>query len=375
MKKISVWQFVLLLYICRMFSAMTYTPAMGVGSGGVSILIAWVISLAVGILVLLPALWLRSMDQGKNAVMLSMDVWKRAGVLVALLYCAFTIMTAVSTFAHFEFFMTNAVFPQSSTLFFVITMWIACVYAACMGLESIARTGVIIFAGFLISFAFIAFASLSQVDMLNLKLPLEGLGKEIGFSVYEQFSRNAEFVVVLLLLPHIKGNLKKGIIALSCMITVTAEIIAFLILTVLGDYSATQTIPYYTLSSVAEFSIFQRLDALHMTIWVAIALVKIALYLFLSMECIRMLLPEQRKKWGTIGCSILLFFLILPFCYSKQAFDGLYMVFSSGIPSLLLVVILPLGIGISVKIKKGGEKREAKKVPAGHSSPAADPER
>lgn len=371
-KQISVWQFVLLLYICRIFSTMTYAPAMGVGSGGVSVLISWVLSLGIGILVLLPALWLHSMSGDKNVVMLSLSVWRRLGVGIALCYFVYTMMTAVSTFAHFEFFMTNAIFPQSSTLFFIITMWIAAVYASSMGLEAIARTGAVVFAAFLVSFGFIVFASLGQVDLVELKLPLDNIWKEVGASAYEAFSRNAEFVVVLLLLPHIKGNLKKGVLAFLCMLVVTSEIIAFLILTVLGDYSATQTLPYYTLSSAAEFSIFQRLDALHMTVWVAIALVKIALYLFLSVECLQMLFPEKHKKAVSVGCCLLLFVLVLPFCYSRTAFDGLYRAFSSGIPSILLVIVFPLLIGAAMKIKKGRAEHETTKHTSVGAASAAD---
>ena len=64
----------------------------------------------------------------------------------------------------------------------------------------------------------------------------------------------------------------------------------------LGDYAKSQRFPFYTVTKIAEVSIFQRLDSLHVALWVFMALVRLSLFLEVAGKSLARMLPQQKAS-------------------------------------------------------------------------------
>ena len=64
----------------------------------------------------------------------------------------------------------------------------------------------------------------------------------------------------------------------------------------LGDYAKSQRFPFYTVTKIAEVSIFQRLDSLHVALWVFMALVRLSLFLEVAGKSLARMLPQKASK-------------------------------------------------------------------------------
>ena len=132
-------------------------------------------------------------------------------------------------------------------------------FAARMGLEGLARAGGIIFVFFLISTFLIIGGTVGSVDLTNLHPALDSPAASAIRAGFSSVSRAAEMYLLILLFPKIKGNRVKCTVGLASITLVFNIATAFLAITVLGEYGNTQTYPYYTLASISDLSIFQRL--------------------------------------------------------------------------------------------------------------------
>ena len=354
--KISIWQAVILLFLCRMFSVLTYTPGISAAVGGTEQLIANLLSAALQFVLLIPAYLIYRMDCGRNIITAAKEAFHQWSLPISLLYYLFLLLIAVNTMTQFTFFMTNAVFPQASRIFFVLTMLLVVLYAMHAGLEAISRTSVLIFAGFLVMLFFVIFASIPQMELVNLKPALSHAGTDIVRATIENFARNSELVVLLLIFPKVKGGIRKGVITLLIGITVAFELIGFTMTTVLGDYAGVQSFPFYALASLAEASVFQRLDALHMAIWVFISFLKISLYLYLAADVLKSMLTLRFAKAAAPTSVILFLTASLITVFGIEWLRNMSFVLTTAIPVGVLVFLIPLLLVIVLKWKKGRAK-------------------
>ena len=201
--------------------------------------------------------------------------------------------------------------------------------------------------GFMIAFLFILFSSIPNVEMVNVKLPVNGRFREIALSAYGVVSNTMEILLFYLLLPYCKSKIKQGVFGLVISLTVLTELITFFIVSVLGDFAASQTFPFYALASMSELSIFQRLDALHMGIWVFVAFIKLSLLIFLATEILKFITPKdkganRRHRISLLITSVLVLVFAVPACYHIEWLRILYRILYSGIPIILLGVIIPI---------------------------------
>lgn len=243
--------------------------------------------------------------------------------------------------------MVNAVFTEANVWVIVLPIMAVATYAAHIGIEGISRSGFLVMVGFMIAFLFILFSSIPNVEMVNVKLPVNGRFREIALSAYGVVSNTMEILLFYLLLPYCKSKIKQGVFGLVISLTVLTELITFFIVSVLGDFAASQTFPFYALASMSELSIFQRLDALHMGIWVFVAFIKLSLLIFLATEILKFITPKdkggnRRHRISLLITSVLVLVFAVPACYHIEWLRILYRILYSGVPVILLGVIIPI---------------------------------
>ena len=341
-EKISGVQAVVLLFLSRAFQTLNYIPAFHDAPDGMSTLWGTGVALVIELLILIPALLLEQRYRGQNVITVGYNRWKPLGMIFALLYAFTMLLQLVGSLAGFEYFLTNAVYPNSSAVFIVLTMCAACFWAAGRGLEGLGRAAGIVFVFFLLSVLLISGASMSSIDMLNVRPSLDNpLGSAFRAGIIS-VSKTSEIFLLLLLFPKIKGNKTKCAFGLTISVFLFDLVTSFLLLAVLGKFGQTQTFPYYTLASVSDVFIFQRLDSLHMAIWTFITFLRLTLLIGLIVYCMKMVLPMKTHKAVlpvlfvvTVGASIWL-------SYSTAILEASNL--NTSILVVLLTAILPLSM-------------------------------
>ncbi len=341
--QISGAQAIILLLLCRMFYTVFFSPSYTQVTEVNAILIGDLIALVVSLILLLPLLFLfRKETQGNDLILECWGMSKWFGTAVILYYTALLLMVIIGTASRFQTFMANVVFPNAAALIILATFFIACIYAAVMGLEGIARVSSIIFVLFLISLAMILLFSGNKIQWVNLRPIHEKPVESLLETVVSNISKNMEFVVLILIYPKVKGKFWKISLSYLAISGLIIALVGGITILVLGEFTMKQLFPFYTVASIIENKIIQRMDALHMSLWVLISFVRVAVYLLLGSELIGRLLPEKKKGLSMPVISLLAFGGSYLLTVAGNNSETYYSILQNPIPIFLAVTVIPL---------------------------------
>lgn len=342
---IGAGQAVLLLFLSRCFNFLNYIPAFLGRAEGMSILAGNLVSFLLQGFLLIPAILLYQRFPRQNVLEITCQKSRIFGIFLAVCYAAATLLNLTGSLVGFEYFITNAIFPKSPVIFIVISMAIVCILCARHGIQGIGRAACILAVYFLISTLFINLVSLKSADLLNIRPITEQPVASIARWASDSLAKSNELTLFVLLLPQIRSGQKRTAAGFLLLSLGFVESMIFFVLSVLGDYGLIQTFPYYSLASVADISIFQRLDSLHMMLWVIVAFVRITLMAIVCKACLQTALPKKLHGW--------IFPFILAVSYTAAILIGsrpeiiqnisstnpaLVILLSAGVPLILLLI-------------------------------------
>ncbi len=342
MPQISVWQMIILLFLSRTFNTVTFVPGFSGYTNTPAEYWGILLSGLLAVLLVIPVFLLcRKMPQ-MNVVAAAYYVSRPIGISVSLLYTGMMLLVTVNTIAHFVFFLTNTIYTQTSVWWLVVPTLLVALYAAFHGIQAIARSGSIVFVVFLLLFGLIVLSVGGDIELVNFRVTLHGEWRQVLFASWREAASNLELAAFALLLPYVKNRRKTGAGVYIVSSTAFVVVVMFLITTVLGDYARSCVFPFYTVASLGEVSVLQRLDSVHIALWTLIGVLKIALFLFLAADCLKYLLPRRSVRWSACICAV----CVLPFAiWMSYDLVTLYrgaQVEQSGIPLLVGCVALPL---------------------------------
>ena len=350
-------QLVLLLTVFRVFDLLTYSPNLGGAENGATVLVAFLPALLLLAFVMLPAGLLMARFGGSDVISCAMHLSKPVGKVLAAVLCLFLVLLAGDTVSNFEFLLSTAIYPGTQPWFFILTLLLVCTYAAYLGLEPVARVNTALFFVLAVSVLFLAVAILPSADMVYLQNPFYGGSAPFWRRVVRMCFGNIDVIAWLVVTPHLRGVPAKAFGGWLLATAVASEALILLLTLGLGDYAGAQAFPFLSLASVAEWSVFQRLDSLHITLWTFLAFVKVAALLFLAAQCLGYLLPVKLKKAGIISCGILAAAAAGVFSFSTGNLIAARVALQSGVPVAVLAVIIPFLLLIwAVAAKKRGIK-------------------
>ncbi len=190
------------------------------------------------------------------------------GKAVCIFYVLCFIWFAGISVSRFELFISTVMFPNSELYLMTVILLAAAFYSALKGLEALGRASVIISVLLCTGVIFIILTVLGNFEFTNLTPVLtDGLTPVLSFAFYVS-SRTVEFISLYAVAPKVKGSIGK----ITAIWTVTVTVITAIILTVLagvtGKYGDDQIFPLYTLTVIAKFGIFERLDDILTGLWV-----------------------------------------------------------------------------------------------------------
>lgn len=366
-RQISTTQIVFLLLISKAFAVLNYIPIFTNNFSLTALLIANIICMGLALLLIIPLNLFQKKYQNQPIILVAINKNKVFGYIVGGGFLLFVMLNIMGALVGFTFFMTNAIFPNSSSIFIIATIAITCFISALNGIEGLARCGTVVFIIMFVGVAFIIIVATKSVDLTNIRPILVNPAQDILSATSYTISRFTELFVLILLSPNVKGSMKKSGIIFILAATVFMELVTFYIASVLGDYAYSQTFPYYTLASIIETNMLQRLDSVHMAIWVFISFMRITLYMLAANVCMNHMFPKVRRLASfsliTVICSIPAALLVnSPRIIKQISSSAWYSIFT-------LVAVVPLMLLIKTKKEKLKDE-ESYVVPASDSDSA-----
>ena len=296
--KISAPQLSLLLFLSCSFSVLEYTPALGDTQTGLTLLLSTLLGFLMQCAAVIPLLLLLKKYRGQDLIGCAWLASPALGRILAGILLVLFLMHLSGGYAIFSIFLTNIVYPQSSSAIVVLLLAFVCSTCSTFGLQGTARAASIVCVLFAASILFVGAAASDKAALLNLHaIPGDEI-EDIVSGGLENLSKNTELFVLAMLLPYITKPKRSaactyGFLILLFLFTFLSQ---FLILLVLGDFGMQQTFPYYALTSVIDISIFQRLDSLHVVLWIFAALFRCTVCILCIKQCTAALFPKKGKR-------------------------------------------------------------------------------
>lgn len=349
-KYISWGQLLLLLFMCRVFTLMTFVPFARDGDGLALRLTAAAVSIAVQAALLIPAVILK-----RSATETLLEKNKPCGIIAAALYLLFFLFYTVNSLLHFQSFLSSRFFPAADSTLWIGVILIICVYCACMGTEALGRSAALLFWIFAAALAAMAFSSARDIDTANLyfeKVPPDSLFP----AVIDDLSRNGEICAAAFLAGRVSKKLRCGVYGLLASKLLLTEAVILMVAAVLGDFASLTDYPFLALGTFGGKNFIQRGDALYLIVWTITAVINIALFLHISAELFGEVFPKL--KYRTAISAVLVFGILLLFTMGGMSFDGVYGLLCSGWAVILLSGVIPSAALLVFKFCKGKETQK-----------------
>lgn len=357
--KISAPQFFSLLYLSTLGSVFMYISSSKILIASTDTLLRPLVYIIVGAVVIIPAFLLSSkwgrLGEEKHRELKNSKVYKTVSLVYALVYFA----DAVITTARFDLFASSELFPGTDMTFFIIALVVCCCALALLGIGGLSRAGTIFTAVVVAATCFASLTLIEEVDLLNFTPAFEnGTGKffldSLLFSV-----QASEIGSLLIFMPQIKGDIKKNYALWLVCGAVSFSVIFFFVVGTLGLFADTQLFPTYSAVSLAEFGLFERLDALETAIWILCIVAKLTFYVIIGVKSIRFTVSKVSEKQLAIITAVVISAVITFISYDVKRFGFISSTAVLSVVYAIPVLILPVILLIYTYIK-GGKANEKK---------------
>ncbi len=282
--KISARQLLWMLLVSRAVSLLSRPTLFGDDNNARLTLIGTLISVAV-VYLLVKAPSLRRLSNVKP------------NTFTRLMLIAHFLLTAILSIVHFTVFFqieNEVVYPTIPT---ILLLAATALFALSSGLESAARVSAILAAIFGAIMGLTMVTNIGRMAMTNLMLwTPRAESTAIWNTVLGSTLLCPEIPLFCILKPYLRAEDSKKPVFLQ-FYTVQAVLIVLFTISqelVFGSFIGTISYPVYSLVVVGEFSIFQRLDILHVGLWTLLTLIKV------TVLCIGVtsLLTAMKPSWS-----------------------------------------------------------------------------
>lgn len=294
--KISTFQFFSLLFLTRILTTVTYIPAYAEGILSSDKIVQIAFRFVIGLIISVPTFVLLKRNPEMNVIEIAGKKSAFCGKTVALLYTFVLFYYTVATVSRLDVFTGTIVFPETNVNYFLVLVVIICCYGAYSGFEALGRSSVLSLVLVSVALAFVLTTLIPKIDTMNytpvfyngvtsvLKAGVNGVGRTI------------EFVIIAVALPRTVGNKRKSFLIWMISLAVVTALIFFVEIGVMGNFANTQLFPIHSLAALAEFSMFERLDALVTGIWLLCAFLKISILIYLQTDILSRQFPKIKRQ-------------------------------------------------------------------------------
>lgn len=348
---ISTRQMSAVLFLSRIISLFTFMlPSASYIPPGDRIITASAVMLIEFIYALVLVMTLKH-NKNRSIVEVSVEYSSVFPKIIAVLYVFAFIWAAGIGTARFELFISTVMFPNSELTLMIVILLAACVAASLKGIEAIGRASSILLFIMCLSIAFILFSVAKEFEYYNLRPVLtEGIVPVSGFAFYVS-TRAAELLSLNISAPLVKGNVKKMIFLWIPVFSAVCTLILVFLTGVTGEYGNDQIFPLYTLTVIAKFGIFERLDDILTGLWVLCIFIQVAYLMYISILCINQGFGKVKKIPCALICAAGIFGV---YVYSSQTVTKFSDIVSKRITDIFfiaLMIIVPVAVTLVNKLK------------------------
>lgn len=345
-KKIGWGQFLLLLFMCRAFALMTFTPLSSAG-GGLSLqMAAAAISAVIQAVLLIPTVLLK-----KSATGAALEKNKAFGIFAAVLYLLFFLFYTAGSLLHFQDFLQARFFPTSDSSLWITALLIVCVYCACRGIEALGRSGVLLFWLFIAALVIMCISSAQDLDLDNISFGADISGGLFS-AVMDDLARSGEICAAAFLAGHVREKLRCGVYGMLASKLILIAAVTLLITAVLGDFAVLADYPFLSVGTFGGTRFIQRGDALYLIVWTVAAVINISLFIRISGGLIEEVFPKF--KYGSSVSAVIVLAAALCFTLTDTPVSLIYSTVCSGWAVILLAGLIPLAAYIAQRKGRSG---------------------
>lgn len=293
--KISAFQFYVMLFLSRALTTVTYISSYTKDVRLSDMLVQPIFRITFGIIIMIPIYLLYKKYSNKNLLDIAHERSPKLSKIISVFYVIAFFYFTVVTIARLDVFTGTVVFPETNVNFMLIFVIIFCCYGAYLGFEAIGRSSVLSAVLVIPAILFILCALTEKVDLLNLSPVFYNGVTPVIKTAIDSVGQTVEYAIIAVALPKVSGKITKGFFIWLFSQTLLMAILFFFAGAVMGNFAGTQLFPFHTLASLAEFAIFDRLDAIFTSVWIMCAFIKASLLIFLQMEILHKVFPKVQK--------------------------------------------------------------------------------
>ena len=342
--KITIVQTVFVLIVCRFYRFLTYTPGQFTQAEGIWSLVSIFCSAGLTFLLMTPVFYLNRRYPGLSVIECIGNSSRAFARLAALCYGTFAVLVALYTMSSFGVFISATILPQVNVAFLAVAMVLAVWYGASRGIEPAARVAFVILILFLLSLIWIGGGIVPYLDIHTMT------GSQSGNtlwtflkSIVSATARDMEAILFVLMLPTVKGNKRKGFAWYLGIFSVLSILCILFMWFSLGKLAQYQRFPFYTLASMANVPLLDRMDSIHIALWTFFAYLRAGIYLYFAGICFsHFKIRDTTKRVYTVLGILLLIFLVTMFSRYSFLLQGLRQFLASGVGTVLLILVFPI---------------------------------
>ncbi len=303
--KISAFQFYVMLFLSRTLTTVTYISSYTKNVRLSDMLVQPIFRIFFGIVIMIPVYLLYRKHNDKNVIDLARERSKKFSMIISIFYVIAFFYFTVVTIARLDVFTGTVVFPETNVNFMLVFVIIFCCYGAYLGFEALGRSSVLTAVLVIPAIIFILCALTDKVDLLNLSPVFYNGVTPVIKTAIDSVGQTIEYAMIAIALPKVSGKLTKGFFAWLLSQTLLMAVLFFFAGAVMGNFAGTQLFPFHTLASLAEFAMFDRLDAIFTSVWIMCAFIKVSLLIFLQADILYKEFPEIKKSSYLVAIGIL----------------------------------------------------------------------
>ncbi len=352
MGKISTAQMFSVLFLCRIISLFTFMlPSAAYIPSGDRILTALPVMIF-EILYSAVLIFTFRRTEKKGIIGAASEKSELFSKILAVAYTLSFIWFAGIGTARFELFISTVMFPNSELYFMILLLLGAAFYASLKGIEAIGRAAVILFFLIGLSVIFIILSVMGEFDYVNLNPILtEGISPLLSFSFYVSV-RASELLTLHITAPKINGDIGKMAIKWTVAFSLVSTVILIVLSGVTGEYGNDQIFPLYTLTVIAKFGIFERLDDILTGVWVLCSFIQVSFLINTGMTALSQGFGKIKRIPAGLLITTGIFIIYILTSKTVAVFSEAVSSRAVDIIFLILMIIIPVAISISAGKRK-----------------------
>ncbi|RCW44873.1 GerAB/ArcD/ProY family transporter [Paenibacillus prosopidis] len=305
-----------------------------------------------------------------------LGVW--AGKVLTLTYLLLFLLLSALVLRNISDFIGLSVLPRTPVWFVDVTFMIVVIYGVFLGIETIARTGEILFGWVMFVFIIILVSLFNQFDFHNLEpflyegivRPLKGIYPVLGFPI-------GEFVFITMIFPLVskqdRAKLRKSLkLSVLLLVSTSVLLIVFLIGVMGAEEVSRSPFSVYDLAKNINIEeILVRVEILVAMVWVGTVFIKLALCVYALT-----VLTAQMLKLSTYRPLVVPYaFVIVPLsilayrnvAHAKEFATGVWTVYSLFQGFVLPLLLLVIAAITGKRDSSDGSFPEVKRSDGGHT--------